>query len=137
MRTAITLPALTCVFSIAQAVGAQDLPARCSRLAAVVPQGSVHGIPAGEFALPSTGAPPNAGSVDVKGLQAFCRVQVYLHPTDDSDIGVEVWLPADWNGKFQAVGNGAFTGSIAYPAMISALRRGYATASTDTGHIGG
>ena len=44
---------------------------------------------------------------------------------------------ANWNGKFQAVGNGAFNGNIAYPAMMTALARGYATSSTDTGHTGG
>jgi feruloyl esterase len=60
-----------------------------------------------------------------------------LAPTGDSDIKVEVWLPeSGWNGKFQAVGNGAFSGSIAYPAMGAALSRGYAAASTDTGHEG-
>ena len=42
-----------------------------------------------------------------------------------------------WNGKFQAVGNGAWQGSIGYAAMAEALRRGYATSSTDTGHVGG
>ena len=40
---------------------------------------------------------------------------------------------ANWNGKFQAVGNGAWTGAIGYAAMADALRRGYATSSTDTG----
>ena len=44
---------------------------------------------------------------------------------------------ANWNGKFQAVGNGAFNGTIAYPAMLTALARGYAASSTDTGHTGG
>jgi feruloyl esterase len=32
------------------------------------------------------------------------------------------------------VGNGANAGSISYPAMATALRRGYAATSTDTGH---
>ena len=52
---------------------------------------------------------------------------------------IEVWLPgaSGWNGKFQAVGNGGWTGSIAYSAMVEALGRGYATSSTDTGHVGG
>jgi feruloyl esterase len=46
-----------------------------------------------------------------------------------------VWLPiTGWNGKFQGVGNGANAGSISYDAMATALRRGYAVASTDTGH---
>jgi feruloyl esterase len=43
---------------------------------------------------------------------------------------------AGWNGKLQAVGNGAFNGAIAYRAMAAALARGYAAASTDTGHTG-
>ena len=61
-----------------------------------------------------------------------------LTPTSDSDIRIEVWLPArGWNGKFQAVGNGGWAGAISYAAMAEAVRRGYATASTDTGHVGG
>jgi len=70
-------------------------------------------------------------------LPAFCRVAVTLKPSTDSDIKMELWLPAaNWNGKFQEVGNGAFSGSLALPAMAAALRRGYAAASTDTGHTG-
>ena len=68
----------------------------------------------------------------------FCRVAATLRPTEDSDIRIEVWMPADgWNGNFEAVGNGGWSGSIAYAAMAAALKAGYATASTDTGHEGG
>ena len=71
-------------------------------------------------------------------LPAFCRVAATLKPSSDSDIKIEVWLPsANWNGKLQAVGNGAFNGAIGYAAMMTALRAGYATTSTDTGHVGG
>ena len=60
-----------------------------------------------------------------------------LTPTPQSIINVEVWLPsAGWNGRLQVVGNGAFAGTISYPAMATALAAGYATASTDTGHTG-
>src|SRR5947207_4490384 len=71
-------------------------------------------------------------------LPAFCRVQATLTPSSDSDIKIEVWLPdsATWNGKFQAVGNGGWAGTLAYPAMATALAAGYATTSTDTGHVG-
>jgi feruloyl esterase len=70
-------------------------------------------------------------------LPSFCRVEAVLRPTGDSEIGVEVWLPAEgWNGKFQAVGNGGWSGSISYPALARAVARGYAAASTDTGHKG-
>ena len=72
-----------------------------------------------------------------KNLPAFCRVAATLRPTSDSDIKIEVWLPASaWNGKFQAVGNGGWAGVISYSAMAEALGRGYATSSTDTGHVG-
>jgi len=69
--------------------------------------------------------------------RAFCRVLVTIAPTPDSDIKAEVWLPsAGWNGKFQAVGNSDAAGAISYDDMIDALRAGYATSSTDTGHVG-
>ena len=78
---------------------------------------------------------PSRGPVG--DLPPFCRVAVTLRPSVDSDIKMEVWLPlTNWNGKFQAVGNGGFAGSIEYSAMALALRRGYATSSTDGGHVG-
>ena len=72
----------------------------------------------------------------------ICRVlssiAATLRPTSDSDIKIEVWLPtANWNGKYQALGNGGWAGSILYAALGEALKRGYATSSTDTGHISG
>jgi tannase/feruloyl esterase len=86
----------------------------------------------------SRAEPVTTGTFEkLTNLPAFCRVAATLKPTSDSDIKVEVWLPATgWNGKFLAVGNGAWSGSISYPAMADALRRGYATSSTDTGHVG-
>lgn len=71
-------------------------------------------------------------------LPAFCRVAATLTPSADSDIKIEVWLPmADWNGKFEGVGNGGWAGTITYDWLAAALQEGYATASTDTGHVGG
>lgn len=71
-------------------------------------------------------------------IPAFCRVLATLRPTSDSDIHIEVWLPAsNWNGRLEAVGNGGLAGSIAEDAMAGALWKGYATAGTDTGHTGG
>jgi feruloyl esterase len=71
-------------------------------------------------------------------LPAHCRVAATLRPSSDSAIDIEVWMPAEnWNGKFQAVGNGGWAGTISFPAMATALQEGYATASTDTGHKGG
>jgi feruloyl esterase len=72
-------------------------------------------------------------------LPAFCRVTATLTPSSDSDIRIEVWLPdrAMWNGKFQAVGNGGWAGTLVYTALAAAVARGYAAANTDTGHVGG
>lgn len=89
--------------------------------------------------VPPGGFTPQGGrGADAfKKLPAFCRVAATLKPTSDSDIKIEVWLPeAGWNGKLESVGNGAWAGTIGYPAMATALAGGYASASTDTGHTG-
>lgn len=97
-------------------------------------------VSAGAFKPPTTGGSQPAGGVRAvafSSLPAFCRVAATLTPSDDSDIKIEVWMPISrWNGKFEAVGNGGWAGSISYPALATALARGYATASTDTGHEG-
>jgi feruloyl esterase len=91
-------------------------------------------VTAGGFVQP--GANANQGTAAAR-LQPFCRVAATLKPSADSDIKMELWMPAaNWNGKYQAVGNGAFNGTINYGAMMTALARGYATSSTDTGHVG-
>jgi feruloyl esterase len=70
------------------------------------------------------------------GTGPYCRVAFTLTPTADSSIRAELWLPAPqaWNGKFQGVGNGGLAGEIRTAALAAGLRRGYATAATDTGH---
>jgi feruloyl esterase len=78
--------------------------------------------------------PPRPSTND---LPPFCRVAADIKPTPDSNIKIEVWMPVSgWNGKFEGVGNGGWSGQIWYPYMGLALRKGYATASTDTGHQG-
>src|SRR5215471_4098328 len=105
---------------------------------------NVQVVAAGTFTQPGARAGRGNAMAD---LPAFCRVSITSRPSSDSDIKIEVWLPASaqgsgeagsgWNQKYQAVGNGAWTGSIGYAAMADALRRGYVTSSTDTGHVGG
>jgi feruloyl esterase len=93
-------------------------------------------VEAGAFPAPPGGRGPNAGAV-YKSLPAFCRIAATLKPSSDSVVKIEVWMPAaGWNGKLQSVGNGAWAGTISYPAMATALAAGYAAASTDTGHEG-
>ncbi len=81
--------------------------------------------------------PATGSAAPYKELPAFCRVAGIIKPTKDSEIKFEVWLPSEnWNGKFQGIGNGGFAGSISYTGLAGALARGYASASTDTGHGG-
>jgi hypothetical protein len=70
-------------------------------------------------------------------LPAFCRVQAVARPSSDSEIRLEVWLPATfWNRRYLGVGNGSFGGSINYYRLGESLSSGFATSSTDTGHRG-
>ena len=94
-------------------------------------------VAAGKFTPPPQAGPPIGPPPSYASLPAFCRVAMDAQPTGDSHILFEVWMPAaGWNGKFLAVGNGGYSGAIGYAAMIDPLSRGYATASTDTGHEG-
>src|SRR6516225_7746214 len=94
-------------------------------------------VAAGEF----KGPPAPFSGVDVsalyKSLPAFCRVVAEAKPTADSDIKMEVWLPAaGWNGKLQGIGNGGFAGLIDDMQLGMALKAGYAATATDAGHTG-
>ena len=91
-------------------------------------------VDAGVFKVP--GNQKGKGANPYANLPAFCRVAITLTPSSDSDIKVEVWLPAgNWNRKLQSVGNGGWAGVISYSALADAVREGYAAASTDTGHV--
>ena len=77
-----------------------------------------------------TFTPPGSGAIN--NLPAFCRVSIVIKP----QINIEVWLPNSWNERFQAVGGGGYAGSISWAGLGGAIRNGYATSSTDTGHSG-
>jgi feruloyl esterase len=113
--------------------------------AVVVPEGPPPARGSGAPGARGAGAPPARGaaapparpSAPPANIPAHCRVQLVLKPSSDSLINMELWLPLqNWNGKFMGVGNGGFAGSIQglTNEMPDALRRGYATAGTDTGH---
>jgi feruloyl esterase len=113
---------------------AADVARRCDSLA----------LPAGIKGRVVQAQRVTAGSFQPEGaaalsrLPAFCRVVAALNPVAGSDVRIEVWLPIEgWNNKLLGVGNGGFTGSIAYAALAEGVKRGYAAASTNTGHDGG
>src|SRR5207253_4233175 len=81
---------------------------------------------------------PDATVTAAQSAGGICKVALTLKPSGDSDVKVELWLPeSNWNGKFEAVGNGGWNGNIATDALATGVRKGYAVASTDTGHEGG
>jgi hypothetical protein len=92
--------------------------------------------------LVSEGTITTPAGQSISGLPEFCRVGGVSKPTEDSNISFEVWLPTrTWNGKFLSAGEGAFAGVISYTrlgldgTLDENVKRGYATASTDTGHL--
>jgi feruloyl esterase len=93
--------------------------------------------------LITSGTTAVSPTVTLTNLPAFCRVQGVSKPSADSNIAFEVWLPqpANWNTKFLSAGEGGFAGTLNYTrngldgGLDELLKRGYATASTDTGHV--
>jgi feruloyl esterase len=132
MLAGVVIAALPLMAQAGRPAAAAGTP--CESLAVLtIPAVTIHAasmVAAGPFTPP--------GAQAALTLPAFCRVEATARPTGDSEIRFEVWIPPTeaWNGKFQGVGNGGYQGSISYAAMANALRRGYATASTDTGHTG-
>lgn len=97
-------------------------------------------VPAGAMVPPSY--PRHSGR-----LPAHCRVEGVIHPrkgvgSGEFGIGFSLALPPqeNWNGNFMMQGGGGGNGVINYPVGASyagdksALDRGFAVASTDTGH---
>ena len=91
--------------------------------------------PPPDFEVPSL--PGRYGTpAGIKVSVPFCRVAAFSAPTSDSHISFEVWLPpvTKWNGNYLGVGNPGFVGAIGYGSLAREVARGYAAASTDTGH---
>jgi tannase/feruloyl esterase len=68
----------------------------------------------------------------------FCRVTaVVTHPPAGDKVRIFLAFPLkDWNGRFQGVGGGGFSGGSPM-AVRQPVVQGFAAGSTDTGHEGG
>jgi len=64
-------------------------------------------------------------------LPAYCQVDGHA-ATPGNEVNFRLGLPVSWNGKFYFTGVGGLGGSIG--SLNAGLARGYASASTDTGH---
>ena len=78
--------------------------------------------------------PPNRKAIS--GLAPFCRVAAVLHPSSDSAIRIEVWMPlSNWNGRLEGTGNGDFADNLSYGSLADGVKRGYAAVNTDRGWL--
>jgi len=128
--TIALLPLLAANGHAAKTPGGQGDAASCAALAGrtIAPN----------TALESAQFMPEGGMVGTTQVALpFCRIVGVTRPTSDSHIGFEVWLPpkAQWNGKLQGEGSGGSAGAISTGAMLEALKAGYASVSTDNGHL--
>ena len=82
-------------------------------------------------------APPGttitgAAIVEATGkVPKYCRVDGHV-ASPGNEVNFRLGLPATWNGKFFFAGVGGTGGTIG--SLDAGLTRGYAAASTDTGH---
>ena len=121
MFVAPVLRAETDTTASCAALANQHLPATTINTAQVIASGSF--------------LPPGSTN-SITNLPPFCRVAGEIQPTSDSHIVFEVWLPLrNWNGKFAGVGNGGWAGTLSFSGLAEQLRRAYASASTNTGHV--
>jgi hypothetical protein len=102
----------------------------CEQLAAL----SFHNATVNAAQLITSGTfDPPGPTPPITDLPPFCRVSLTVVPR----INIEVWLPLAWNERLQSVGGGGYAGVITWADLVTALRSGYAAASTDTGHDDG
>jgi len=95
-----------------------------------IPCAQLRGLTSYELSVISAAIIPAAANAP-----EHCRVAVLVAP----EIHIEVNLPAAWNSRLYMFGNGGFAGeSFEAPNRANnraaGLRKGFATAATDTGH---
>ena len=131
------------LLALALAMAASLSAATCESLSSLsLPNTTItaaQSVAAGAFAPEGGGGAKGKGkAASFADVPAFCRVAFTVKPTSDSEIKIEIWMPASgWNHKFEANGNGGWTGSITPATLATGVRLGYATSMTDTGHEGG
>jgi Tannase and feruloyl esterase len=119
---------------------------RCASLAGLKIDG-VEITKAAPVPASTTVPPPYPNAPAIGPLPAHCRVDGVINRrqgVDGQEFGIGFALalpdPSAWNGDFMMQGGGGGNGIVAYPAGANyvgdkpALSRGFAVASTDTGH---
>ncbi|KAF2963912.1 hypothetical protein GQX73_g9675 [Xylaria multiplex] len=104
---------------------AQALPTNAKiELVEALEAGSTYGDGWADLAYP----------IQPTNLPALCAVTVAVASSTTSAYRFGLFLPAEWNNRFLAVGNGGFGGGINWLDMGAGVQYGFAVVSTDTGH---
>ena len=104
-------------------------PAACAGLAGI--QGDVSVTRADYVSPADPWMPGQTGPyAPVPVTVPLCRVQ----GTIEGNIGFELWLPAQWNGRLLGAGVGGDAGVFNYRDMSIRVNQGFATVTTDSGH---
>lgn len=129
LRLLIPLPALL----LASAAPAPEAAGACAGIASLdIPDVAITAAtPTEAGAAWAKDMPPGRGQ-PASVARRFCRVQGTIEKT----IAFELWLPAkgEWNGKFLGAGVGGAAGTFNFQDLPRGVSRGYAAATTDTGH---
>jgi len=126
---------------------APDPAAACAALQQLQVPGVNLAVTKAEW-IPAGSTPPGRGAPasNIK-LPAYCRIDGMIDKRTGAagatyGIGFAIALPQNWNGRFLLQGGGGLNGSVQAPIGASGagaepgLARGFAVASTDTGHEG-
>jgi len=149
------IPAGTALFLLALQSGAagqvagSTTPAACAALTGLQVPGVALTVTKAEWLAAGTTPPAGRGAAaPAATLPAYCRLDGVIDRRTGAagaayGIGFALALPEKWNGRFLLQGGGGLNGSVQAPMGASAaggnpgLARGFAVASTDTGHQGG
>jgi hypothetical protein len=153
----LRIPTITVVFLFALQSGTMGqsagstTPAACAALKELQVQGVALTVTKTEWIVAGTTLPAGRGSEgalpSATTLPAYCRLDGVIDRRTGNagatyGIGFALALPENWNGRFLLQGGGGLNGSVQAPVGGSAaggnpgLARGFAVASTDTGHQG-
>lgn len=121
---------LSNLLSLVGAASAADLPAyRCDAL-----QGKAGDV---EITRATSLVPEPELRLETEGFYRpvpvtvpFCRIEGRI----EGNIGFELWLPEQWNGRLLGAGVGGDAGQFNYTDMSLRLAQGFASVSTDGGH---
>ena len=106
------------------ATAQQGSAARCQQLAG-----------AGRIAEAQVQQAQHVDANPTTGTPAYCELTAQTSSVPGSHITLVYRLPDNWNGRMLGLGGGGWAGNITLATATDGLKRGFATAQTDGGHV--